>query len=100
MADRLLGHALDGDATPTEWREAGFRAASEAGAFFAVTAGSRMAQAALGITTRAPPVAALATLATVAVGAVAASCAGGYGTRAPSRTPRRRSRRSTRRSSR
>ena len=77
MADRLLEHALDGDATTTEWREAGFRAASEAGAFFAVTAGSRMAQAALGITTRAPPVAALATLATVCVGAVAASCAGG-----------------------
>ena len=67
MADRLLEHALDGDATTTEWREAGFRAASEAGAFFAVTAGSRMAQAALGITTRAPPVAALATLATVAL---------------------------------
>ena len=59
MGDRLLEHALDGDATTTEWREAGFRAASEAGAFFAVTAGSRMAQAALGITTRAPPVAAL-----------------------------------------
>ena len=77
MGDRLLEHALDGDATTTEWREAGFRAASEAGAFFAVTAGSRMAQAALGITTRAPPVAALATLATVCVGAVAASCAGG-----------------------
>ena len=77
MADRLLEHALDGDATTTEWREAGFRAASEAGAFFAVTAGSRITQAALGITTRAPPVAALATLATVCVGAVAASCAGG-----------------------
>ena len=68
---------LDGDATTTEWREAGFKAASEAGAFFAVTAGVALAQAALGITTRAPPVAALATLASCSVGAVAASYAGG-----------------------
>lgn len=77
MADRLLEFALDGDATHADWREAGVRVASEAGAFFAVTAASRCAQAALGISTRLPPVASFATLVTVAVGAVAASCAGG-----------------------
>ena len=67
---------LNAGATHAEdWRTACVESAQEAGAFFAVGAASRMAQGALGLTTRLVVAPQLCTLLTVCLGSVAASAA-------------------------
>ena len=73
--DLVLHCMLNGAATSAdEWQGACFESAQEAGAFFAVSAASRVVQGSLGLTTRLAVAPQLCTLLTVCVGSVAASC--------------------------
>ena len=74
--DLVVHCMLNAGATHGEdWRTACVESAQEAGAFFAVGAASRMAQGALGLTTRLVVAPQLCTLLTVCLGSVAASAA-------------------------